>query len=185
MTLIDRYWTSVLLIDVQERLLPEVELGDLVTSMCERLMAWLGDQQAGVVATEHCVDKLGNTIFEVPRTAARLDKTAFSAIKEHSVQVVAPQQQVIVLGMESHVCVLQTVMDLLDAGTQVFVVSDLVASRDPVDKTVALAWKQAAGAVIVTIDMILFEWVRSLSDETFGSMLQLVKHFRQIKDADS
>ncbi len=55
-------------------------------------MARLGDQQAGVVVTEHCVDKLGNTVFEVPKTAARLDKTAFSAIKEHSVQVVAPQR---------------------------------------------------------------------------------------------
>ncbi len=55
-------------------------------------MAWLGDQQAGVVVTENCVDKLGNTVFEVPKTAACLDKTAFSAIKEHSVQVVAPQR---------------------------------------------------------------------------------------------
>ena len=99
-------------------------------------MACLGDEQAGVVVIKHCVDKLGNTFFEVPKTAARLDKTAFSAIEGYSVQVVAPQQQVIVLGMESHVCVLQTVMDLLDAGKQVFVVSDLVASRDPVDKTV-------------------------------------------------
>ena len=185
MTLIDRHRTSVLFIDMQERLVPEVELGDLFASMCERLMAWLGDQQGGVVVTEHCVDKLGNTVFEVLKTATRLDKTAFSAIKQHSVQVVAPQRQVIVLGMESHVCVFQTVMDLLDAGKQVFVVSDLVASRDPIDKTVALARMQATGAVIVTIEMVLFEWVRNASDESFGSMLQLVKHLRQIKDANS
>ena len=89
------------------------------------------------------------------------------------------------LGMESYVCVLQSLMDLLDAGKQVFVVSDLMAFRDPVDKTVALARMQAAGALIVTTEMILFEWVRNVSDESFGSMLQRVKHFRQIKDADS
>ncbi len=87
--------------------------------------------------------------------------------------------------MESHVCVFQTVMDLLDAGKQVFVVSDLVASGNSIDKTVALARMQAAGAVIVTIEMVLFEWVRNASDESFGSMLQLVKHIRQIKDANS
>ena len=87
-----------------------------------------------MVVTEHCAAKLGNTVFEVPKTAMRLDKTAFSAIKEHSVQVIAPQQQVIVCGMESHVCVFQTVMDLLEAQKQVFVVTDLVASRDPIDK---------------------------------------------------
>ena len=105
MTVIDRHRASVLFIDMQERLVPEVELGDLVASMCERLMAWLSDQQVGVVVTEHCAEKLGNTVFEVPKTATRLDKTAFSAILEHSIQVVAPQQQVIVCGMESHVCV--------------------------------------------------------------------------------
>ena len=185
MTLIDRHRASVLFIDMQQRLVPEVESGDLFASMCERVMTWLGDQQAGVVVTEHCVDKLGKIVFEVPKTTVRLSKTAFSTLKEHSVQVVAPQRQVIVCGMESHVCVFQTVMDLLDAGKQVFVVSDLVASRDPIDRTVALARMQAAGVVIVTIEMVLFEWVRNASDESFGSMLQLVKHLRQIKATHS
>ena len=60
-------------------------------------------------------------------------------------------------GMESHVCVFQTEMDLLDAGKQVFVITDLVASQDQNDKTVALARMQAARADIVTIEMILFE----------------------------
>jgi nicotinamidase-related amidase len=185
MAVIDRHRASVLFIDMQERLVPEVELGNLVALMCERLMAWLSDQQAAVVVTEHCAAKLGNTVFEVPKTATRVDKTAFSAIKEHSVQVIAPQQQVIVCGMESHVCVFQTVMDLLEAQKQVFVVTDLVASRDPIDKMAALARMQAAGAMIVTIEMVLFEWVRNTSDESFGSMLQLVKRLRQIKVTNS
>jgi nicotinamidase-related amidase len=185
MAVIDQHRASVLFIDMQERLVPKVGEGYLVASMCERVMTWLSDQQAGVVVTEHCAEKLGNTVFDVPETATRLYKTAFSAIKEHSVQVVASQQQVIVCGMESHVCVLQTVMDLLVAEKQVFVVSDLVASRDPIDKTAALARMQAAGAVIVTIEMVLFEWVRNASDESFGSMLQLVKRLREIKATNS
>ena len=86
-----------------------------------------------------------------------MEKTVFTALKEHLGQVVAPQQQVIVCGMESHVCVFQTEMDLLDAGKQVFVINDLVASQDQNDKTVALARMQAARADIVTIEMVLFE----------------------------
>ena len=66
-------------------------------------------------------------------------------------------------------------------GSKVSVVSILVASRDLIDRTVALARIQVAGVVIVTIEMVLFEWVRNASDESFGSMLQLVKHLRQIK----
>ena len=88
-------------------------------------------------------------------------------------------------GMESHVCVFQTEMDLLDAGKQVFVITDLVASQDQNDKTVALARMQAARVDMVTIEMVLFEWVREASDESFGSMLQLVTHLQQIKAANS
>ena len=88
-------------------------------------------------------------------------------------------------GMESHVCVFQTEMDLLDAGKQVFVITDLVASQDQNDKTVALARMQAVGADIVTIEIVLFERVRKASYASFGSMLQLVKHLQQIKAAHS
>ena len=111
-----------------------------------------------MVVTEHCRERLSKTVFEVSNTTAHLDKTAFSALKEHSVQVVAPQQQVVVCGMESHVCVFRTVIDLLDAVQQLFVTSGLVASLDSNHKTVALARMQAAGAVIVIIEMVLFEW---------------------------
>lgn len=118
--------------------------------LVERSAGWRGGHRV-------CLDKLGNTVFEVLKITTRLDKTAFTALKEHSVQVVAPQQQVVVCGVESHVFVFQTVMDLLDAGKQVLVISDLVASQDQNDKTVALARMQAARADIVTIEMILFE----------------------------
>ena len=95
MTLIDRHRPSVLFSDMQKRLVPEVELDDLVVSMCERLMIWLGYQQVDVMVTEHCRDRLSKTVFEVPKTTAHLDKTALSALKGHSVQVVAPQQQMV------------------------------------------------------------------------------------------
>ena len=73
--------------------------------------------------------------------------------------------------------VFQTVMDLLEAEKQVFVVTILWLLEIQLIKP-ALARMQAAGAIIVTIEMVLFEWVRNTSDESFGSMLQLVKHLR-------
>ena len=85
MTLIDRCRSSALFIDMQERLVPEVDLGDLVALMCERSMTWLRGQRVGVVVTEHCLDELGNTVFEVAETTTRLDKTAGSVLKGHSI----------------------------------------------------------------------------------------------------
>jgi len=181
MTAIDRHRASVLLIDMQERLVPEVEAGVAIAEMARQVMTWLASQDATVVITEHFADKLGPTVFEPPKCATCLRKRAFSALKEHSVQVVAPQDQVLVCGMEAHVCVLQTVLDLLEAGKQVFVVSDLVTSHDVANKVFALDRMKEAGAIIVTTEMVLFEWVKTAANESFRDMLRLVKALRTLK----
>ena len=178
---IDRYRASVLLIDMQERLVPEVDSGPLVAEMAHQVIQWFAELEASITVTEHCVDKLGATVFRLPQSVNRLDKQGFSALREHSVQVVAPQDQVLVCGMEAHVCVLQTVLDLLDAGKQVFVFSDLVASRNGLDKSVALDRMRDAGATIVTAEMVVFEWVREAKSEGFSRMLTLVKELRKLK----
>ena len=185
MTVIDRHRASVLLIDMQERLVPEVNAGVMIAEMARQVVTWLASQHATLVITEHCADKLGATIFQPPGGATCLKKRAFSALKEHSLQVVAPQEQVLVCGMEAHVCVLQTVLDLLEAGKQVFVVTDLVASHDVVSHVVALDRMKDAGAITVTTEMLLFEWVRTAANEDFQGMLRLVKELRALKTKSS
>ena len=185
MTVIDRHRASVLLIDMQERLVPEVDAGVMIAEMARQVVTWLASQDATVVITEHCADKLGSTTFQRPDGAMCLNKRAFSALKEHSLQVVAPQDQVLVCGMEAHVCVLQTILDLLEAGKQVFIVSDLIASHDAANKMFALDRMKDAGAIIVTTEMVLFEWVKTATHADFSSMLSLVKDLRALKTQKS
>jgi nicotinamidase-related amidase len=166
---------------MQERLVPEVDAGVMIAEMARQVVTWFASQDATVVITEHCADKLGSTTFQRPDGAMCLNKRAFSALKEHSLQVVAPQDQVLVCGMEAHVCVLQTVLDLLEAGKQVFIVSDLVASHDAGSKMFALDRMKDAGAIVVTTEMMLFEWVGTAANESFRDMLRLVKNLRTLK----
>ena len=107
-----------------------------------------------------------------------MQKTAFSALDQHSVQVIAPADQVIVFGMETHVCVLQTVLDLVASGKQVFVVSDLSSSAKRLDQQIAIARMQSNGVIILSSEMLLFDWVRGAEDAGFERMLALVKQLR-------
>jgi isochorismate hydrolase len=86
-----------------------------------------------------------------------------------------PRPEIVVAGCEAHVCVLQTVLGLLDARRRVFVVSDAVGSRRPESKEAALRRLAAAGAEIVTTEMVLFEWLGSADHPRFREVIALVK----------
>lgn len=87
--------------------------------------------------------------------------------------------QIVVAGMETHVCVLQTVLDLLASGYQTFVVADAVASRRPLDQQVALQRLANSGAVLTTAETVLFEWAETSEVVEFKQLSALVKS-RQI-----
>ena len=175
---LDRHRASVLVIDIQARLVPAVEDGNVIAKRASLVLQWLQTQDTEIVVTEHCPDKIGTTMFTIPSEARCVQKTAFSALDQHSVQVIAPADQVIVFGMETHVCVLQTVLDLLASGKQVFVVIDLSSSARRLDQQIAIARMQSNGATILSSEMLLFEWVRGAEDVGFESMLALVKQLR-------
>ena len=178
---LDRHRASVLAIDIQTRLVPAVEDGEVVAKRASLVLQWMQTQDAEIVVTEHCPDKIGATMLTIPSGARCLQKTAFSALDQHSVQVIAPADQVIVFGMETHVCVLQTVLDLVASGKQVFVVNDLSSSTNRFDQQIAIARMQSHGVIILSSEMLLFEWVRGAEDEGFKSMLALVKQLRSQK----
>ena len=87
----------------------------------------------------------------------------------------AGQSQLVVAGVEAHVCVLQTALELIDAGYQVFVVADAVASRRTESREVALHRIARAGATLITVEMALFEWLRSASAPEFRSISKLIR----------
>jgi nicotinamidase-related amidase len=84
-------------------------------------------------------------------------------------------KQILLCGMETHVCVLQSCLDLLEAGFEVYVVTDAVSSRTLENRQLALERMRDAGAVVVSLEMLLFELLRESGTEEFKKILALVK----------
>lgn len=162
----------LLLIDLQEKLLPAIHDASAVLGHAvwlNRLARRLG---VPVMMSEQYPRGLGRTVAplveEVPQEDVA-DKVAFSCsaggcFADHPGM---GRRQVVVAGIEAHVCVMQTVMDLLAAGKQVFVVADAIGSRDPYSRELAIARMREAGAVLVHREMVLFEWLRSAGNAEF------------------
>ena len=85
------------------------------------------------------------------------------------------RKQVLVFGIESHICVLQTVLDLLEAGYQPFVAADCLSSRKPEDKEIALRRMEQAGACLTTMESCLFELTERGGTDVFRQISKLVK----------
>jgi nicotinamidase-related amidase len=177
---IDSHRACVLAVDIQERLVPSVDQGHLVATKAGLLVEWMAAQNTPIAITEHVSQKLGATHFSLPLGCKRFLKSCFSALGEHSAQVIAPSEQVVIFGMEAHVCVLQTVLDLVASGKKVFVVADLTTSACSLDRDAAVNRMKSIGAQVVTSEMLLFEWVGDSRAGSFNSMLELVKTLRKL-----
>ena len=85
------------------------------------------------------------------------------------------RNQAVIAGIEAHVCVLQTAMDLIGQGVQVFVVADATSSRSPDNHSMALQRLSGAGASIVTTEMVVFEWLGQAGTQEFKELSKLIK----------
>ncbi len=164
--------SALLVIDVQERLLPAIEGGEQVMqniAWLTRIATRLG---VPVMASEQYPSGLGPTVPEL-RAALPLqtipEKTHFSCVASGCLDVfdARTRQQVVVTGIETHVCVLQTTLELKAEGNEVFVVADCVSSRRPYDRELALARMRDNGVQIVTSEMVVFEWLRQADTPLF------------------
>jgi nicotinamidase-related amidase len=168
----------LLLVDLQERLMPVIHDNEVVVARAVRLAEAARLLGVPVCATEQNPAGLGPT---VPPLAAYpqaiLPKTAFSAAGDPGFPALLPAGvgQIIVAGCEAHVCVLQTVLDLLAAGHLVAVAADAVGSRDPEDRAAAIERARQHGAEIVTSEMALFEWLRDSGHPKFREVQKLLK----------
>ena len=170
--------TSMLLhIDLQERLMPAITGGAdvLVNAIWLTRIARRLDIPVG--ATVQYPKGLGPTLQALDaelRPGETVEKIHFSAMRENRLNALTgfDRPQIVVTGTESHVCVLQTVLDLCAAGKQVFVVADAVASRNPRDLALALTRMQSAGTNIVSREMVAFEWLEKAGTEVFREISQ-------------
>ncbi len=177
--LMSRDDSRLLIVDMQEKLLPFIATAQTVIANCIALVQAARLLGPPVFATEQYPKGLGGT---TPALAALLDdcpeKTRFSCAEvlgwEES--SLCTHRQVVVAGIEAHVCVLQTTFDLLAAGFQVFIPADAVGSRSELDWRIALDRMAGGGAVITTTESVLFEWCETSDTPEFKQISQLVKN---------
>lgn len=163
----------VLLIDIQQKLAPAIYASKEVEQAAAWVLQVALQLDIPLLATEQYPKGLGHTVpslRELLPDDAVLEKIHFSAYREPAVQqrlASLGRRQVVVIGTESHVCVLQTVMDLLAADYQVFVVAEAVGSRTVDNYQLALSRMQQAGCQIVSKEMLAFEWLERADNDSF------------------
>jgi nicotinamidase-related amidase len=171
--------SALLVVDVQERLMAKIpRAAELV-----RNIAFLIDGarvlDIPVTATEQYPKGLGPTVAELARRVAeRPEKLGFSCCALPSVVEGFRRQQrsrILVAGIESHVCVLNTVLDLLAADFRVYLAVDAIASRYAVDHEIAVRRLESAGAILTTAETALFEWTGGAHHPKFKQMSALVQ----------
>ena len=168
-------------IDVQGKLHEIMDAKKTLDASLEKVIRCAQLLEIPIVGTEQIPDKLGPTsepfkslLSEVPV----IGKSAFSCCGEmkfmEEFQSLGKRQAILV-GIETHVCVYQTALDLLETGIEVFVVADAVSSRAPENKALALQAMRAAGAQILPTETVLFALLRDAADPRFKELLQLIK----------
>lgn len=171
----------LLLVDVQERLAPAVAGADACVERCRRLIQAALLLDVPILATEQYPSGLGHLL---PALADLLEpervfaKTSFSAAAEPAIAAALAalgRDQVVVCGMEAHVCVLQTALGLGDGGYLPVVAADAVASRDPANRDLGLARLGANGVEIASSEMVMFEWLGRAGNPRFRAVLPLIK----------
>lgn len=169
--------STLVLIDLQERLVPALLGGQGAVSQTARLLDASPALDVPVIRTEQYPKGLGHTVPELAsNSATTIAKLEFGAATlPEFLDVLPPGRAAIVAGCEAHVCVLQTVLALLDAGRQVFVVEDAVASRTAESKAAGLRRMAAHGADIVTTEMVIFEWLGTAGHPKFKELTALIK----------
>jgi nicotinamidase-related amidase len=172
---------ALLVVDVQAKLVPRIQRRDLVIANTVRLVQAAKALEMPYWATEQYPQGLGETVPALADLIAhRAHKTVFHccAVGELLEQLHGRRVRHITLaGIEAHVCIAQTALELLGMGFVVQVPADAVGSRSTMDWEFALRRLAGAGAVISTTEAVLFEWVESSDHPKFKTISNLVKNF--------
>ena len=165
--------SCLLIVDVQERLMPVVYEGQKVIDNSVWLAGIAERLGIPVLMSEQYPRGLGHTVPQlVERVSieAIMEKVHFSCALEHSCMEridACDRPQMILTGAEAHVCVLQTALGLQHTGKEVYVVADAVASRDPHNVELAFERLRAEGVRMVSREMVAFEWLRRAGTDVF------------------
>lgn len=180
MNLINRENAVLVIIDVQEKLV-NMLTDETVSRDAVKIAKAARILNIDTVVTEQYPKGLGATIEDIKNVltdAFYIEKTFFSAMKEEKFSECLRKlnkKQVILFGIETHICVLQTAFDLVNSGYEVFVVKDACGSRDFENKNSALQRLRHIGVQTLTVEMVLFELLESSKNPKFKEVQMLIK----------
>ncbi|WP_320674626.1 isochorismatase family protein [Prochlorococcus sp. MIT 1341] len=176
----------LLVIDVQEKLVNVINDSNILIWNIKRLINGFTLLNIPIQHTEQAPDKLGKTINQISPIMVKdaLKKTKFSAVDSMLLKILSnyKTKNIVVCGIEAHICVLQTVLDLIEQDFNVFVVADAIASRNNVDKEFALTRAMSQGASLTTTESILFEICNNSIRPEFKELSTIIKEIPSSKN---
>ena len=172
--------TTIICIDIQEKLVNMLKEGSMIAQNAVKLMKTAFILDVDTIITEQYPKGLGSTIKEIKtvKDFLTVEKTTFSAIETSEFKEQFQKlnnKKVLIFGIETHICVLQSVIDLIKTGYDVFVVEDCSGSRKVNDHKTALKLMEQYGAKIITLEIALFNFLKSSKHPKFKEVQQLIK----------
>ena len=172
-------------IDYQEKILKAMKDADAIEEKAAKLIKGAKILDEPVVVTQQYTKGLGETTDKIKEALGDfepIEKNTFSAMKTQefknrfsSAVRLANAETVVLFGIEAHVCVMQTALDLIDAGYKVFIPVDCISSRTELDKRAAIQRMRYAGAIVCTCESVLFELLKGAGEPGFKEISELVK----------
>lgn len=177
---LQREETLLLIVDVQERLLPAMAEAEQVESNCVLLARAARQLAIPVLVTEQYPQRLGATVPGIAGVIAGAQphaKMLFSACTDATLAAIGETRRrtVLLCGIEAHVCVLQTALDLIEQEFEVFVAYDAISSRQPSNKQIGWERMRAAGALPTSTESAVFELLREAGTPDFKALLPFIK----------
>ena len=174
--------SQLVIIDMQEKLsaaMPQEVLNKVVKRV-ELLVTASHGLDIPYICTEQYPKGLGKTLPQMQSfltQAKYVEKTAFDCTADpiFSRYLVRTRPQIFLMGMETHICVLQTALSLIGKGKEVFVIEDAIISRNILNKQNALGRLRQAGCIVTNTESVIFEWIKSAYHDLFKTLAPLIK----------
>lgn len=173
--------TILMIVDVQERLVPAIHEAAQILHSCTLLAQAAQILQIPIIITEQYPEKLGATVPEIRDVLDEyqpISKKYFSAYTPEVIELLkstSERSSILLCGVEAHVCVQQTALDLLANGFDVFVARDAISSRTSANAEIGWQRMMYAGAIPVSVESALFELLRTANHQQFKAVHQLIK----------
>lgn len=180
--LLDAKNSLLIVVDTQASLMPMVRNGNGVVAVTNKLVSIARELDVPVIITEHYPEGLKPTVSEIAEHMGDdykpILKTVFSCCGETKFNDAVKRsgrKMLVLTGIETHICVLQTALQLKEAGYEVFVAADGVSCRSDFDHNLALDRMKSSGVVLVTWEMVAYEWMRRADTPEFKKVLPHIK----------